>query len=144
MLFKSNGVTALEGTGKLLDGKQVEVTGHDGKSQTYAADNVIIASGSVPVNIPPAPMTDDIIATPPVRSSFSEAPKRLGVIGAGVIGLELGSVWSRLGSEVTVLEALDSFLPMVDQAISKETLTAQEAGPGHQAGRSRHRLRGQG
>ncbi|MCE3026257.1 dihydrolipoyl dehydrogenase [Salinicola sp. DM10] len=122
MLFKSNGVTALEGTGKLLDGKQVEVTGHDGKSQTYTADNVIIASGSVPVNIPPAPMTDDIIVDSAGALEFSEAPKRLGVIGAGVIGLELGSVWSRLGSEVTVLEALDSFLPMVDQAISKETL----------------------
>ncbi|MGJ8515229.1 dihydrolipoyl dehydrogenase [Carnimonas bestiolae] len=120
MLFKANGVTALEGSGKLLAGKKVEVTGHDGASETYEADNVIIASGSVPVNIPPAPLTDDIIVDSTGALEFTEAPKRLGVIGAGVIGLELGSVWSRLGSEVTVLEALDSFLPMVDAQVAKE------------------------
>lgn len=120
MLFKANGVTALEGTGKLLAGKKVEVTGHDGSSATYEAANVIIASGSVPVNIPPAPLTDDIIVDSTGALEFTEAPKRLGVIGAGVIGLELGSVWSRLGSEVTVLEALDSFLPMVDSQVAKE------------------------
>lgn len=120
MLFKANGVTALEGSGKLLAGKQVEVTAHDGSTETYAADNVIIASGSVPVNIPPAPLTDDIIVDSTGALEFTEAPKRLGVIGAGVIGLELGSVWNRLGSEVTVIEALDSFLPMVDGQVAKE------------------------
>lgn len=121
MLFKANGVTPLEGSGKVLAGKQVEVTAHDGSATTYSADNIIIASGSVPVNIPPAPLTDDVIVDSTGALEFTEAPKRLGVIGAGVIGLELGSVWNRLGSEVTVIEALDSFLPSVDEQIAKET-----------------------
>ncbi|GAB2795363.1 dihydrolipoyl dehydrogenase [Halomonas shantousis] len=120
-LFKANGVTALEGTGKVVASKQVEVTGHDGEKATYEADSIVIASGSVPVEIPPTPLTDDLIVSSTGALEFQEVPKRLGVIGAGVIGLELGSVWSRLGSEVTVLEAMDSFLPMVDQAVAKET-----------------------
>lgn len=120
-LFKANGVTALEGAGKVLSGKKVEVTGHDGEKSTYEADNIVIASGSVPVEIPPTPLTDDIIVSSTGALEFTEAPKRLGVIGAGVIGLELGSVWGRLGSEVTVLEAMDSFLPMVDKDVAKET-----------------------
>ncbi|MEA3249976.1 MAG: dihydrolipoyl dehydrogenase [Pseudomonadota bacterium] len=120
-LFKANGVTALEGTGKVLSNSKVEVTGKDGGKETYEADNIIIASGSVPVEIPPTPLTEGLIVDSAGALEFSEAPKRLGVIGAGVIGLELGSVWSRMGSEVTMLEAMDSFLPMVDQAIAKET-----------------------
>ena len=120
-LFKANGVTALEGTGKVTSSKQVEVTGHDGDKSTYEADNIVIAAGSVPVEIPPTPLTEGLIVDSSGALEFTEAPKRLGVIGAGVIGLELGSVWSRLGSEVTMLEAMDSFLPMVDSAIAKET-----------------------
>ncbi|MCG7601035.1 dihydrolipoyl dehydrogenase [Halomonas sp. McH1-25] len=120
-LFKANGVTALEGTGKVLSNNKVEVTGKEGEKETYEADNIVIASGSVPVEIPPTPLTEGLIVDSAGALEFTEAPKRLGVIGAGVIGLELGSVWSRLGSEVTVLEAMDSFLPMVDQAVAKET-----------------------
>lgn len=120
-LFKANGVTAIDGTGKVVSSKQVEVTDQDGKSTTYDADHIVIAAGSVPVEIPPTPLTEDLIVDSTGALEFQEVPKRLGVIGAGVIGLELGSVWSRLGSEVTVLEALDSFLPMVDTAIAKET-----------------------
>ncbi|MBB3229308.1 dihydrolipoyl dehydrogenase [Halomonas stenophila] len=120
-LFKANGVTALEGTGKVTGSKQVEVTDKDGKAATYEADNIVVAAGSVPVEIPPTPMTEDLIVDSTGALEFQEAPKRLGVIGAGVIGLELGSVWSRLGSEVTVLEALDDFLPMVDKDVAKET-----------------------
>ena len=120
-LFKANGVTALEGTGKLLPGKKVEVTGNDGNSETYEAENVVLASGSVPVEIPPAPLTEGLIVDSSGALEFQDVPKRLGVIGAGVIGLELGSVWNRLGSEVTVLEAMDSFLPVVDEQIAKET-----------------------
>ncbi|MDH2373188.1 dihydrolipoyl dehydrogenase [Cobetia sp. 3AK] len=119
-LFKANGVTALEGTGKVLPNKQVEVTGHDGEKATYDAENIVIASGSVPVEIPPTPLTEGLIVDSTGALEFTETPKRLGVIGAGVIGLELGSVWSRCGSEVTVLEAVDSFLPMVDAAVAKE------------------------
>tara|TARA_A100001391_G_scaffold204919_1_gene202458 strand:- start:1158 stop:2597 length:1440 start_codon:yes stop_codon:yes gene_type:complete len=119
-LFKANGVTALEGTGKVLPNKQVEVTDHDGGKATYEAENIVIASGSVPVEIPPTPLTEGLIVDSTGALEFTETPKRLGVIGAGVIGLELGSVWSRCGSEVTVLEAVDSFLPMVDAAVAKE------------------------
>lgn len=119
-LFKANGVTSLEGTGKLLSGRKVEYTNHAGTAEVIDAQNVIIATGSVPVDIPPAPLTDDVIVDSTGALEFTEVPKRLGVIGAGVIGLELGSVWSRLGSEVVVLEAQDAFLHLVDQNVAKE------------------------
>ncbi|MEH6583028.1 MAG: dihydrolipoyl dehydrogenase [Halioglobus sp.] len=120
-LFKHNGVTPISGTGKVLAGANVEVTDKDGKVQVVEAGNVIIAAGSVPVEIPPAPIDNDLIVDSTGALEFTEIPGRLGVIGAGVIGLELGSVWGRLGSEVVVLEALDEFLPMMDVQISKET-----------------------
>lgn len=120
-LFKHNGVTALAGTGKVLAGAKVEVTDKDGNVQVVEAGSVIIAAGSLPVNIPPAPVNGDTIVDSTGALEFTEIPKRLGVIGAGVIGLELGSVWGRLGAEVVVLEALDTFLPMMDQQISKES-----------------------
>lgn len=120
-LFKSNGVTSLFGTGKLLAGKKVEVTDFDGKVTVYDADNVILASGSSPINIPPAPIDNDVVVNSTGALEFTEVPKRLGVIGAGVIGLELGSVWNRCGAKVVVLEALDSFLAIMDQQIAKET-----------------------
>lgn len=119
-LFKANGVKVAQGTGKLLAGKKVEVTDAQGKVTILEAENVILAAGSVPVNIPPAPLEGDIVVDSTGALEFQEVPKRLGVIGAGVIGLELGSVWSRLGSEVVVLEALDTFLPAVDQQVAKE------------------------
>lgn len=119
-LFKANGVKTIQGTAKLLAGKQVEVTNGDGKVSVLDAENVILAAGSVPVTIPPAPLEGDIVVDSTGALEFQEVPKRLGVIGAGVIGLELGSVWSRLGSEVVVLEALDTFLPAVDQQVAKE------------------------
>jgi len=119
-LFKANGVTAVEGFGKVLAGKKVEVTDNDGKTTTLEAENIIIAAGSVPVEIPPAPIDQDVIVDSTGALEFQAVPKRLGIIGAGVIGLELGSVWARLGSEVVVLEALDTFLPAMDQQIAKE------------------------
>ncbi len=119
-LLKSNGVDVLEGSAKLLAGRQVEFTPHGGDAQTFDADNVILASGSVPVEIPPAPLTDDLIVDSTGALDFKSVPKRLGIIGAGIIGLELGSVWNRLGSEVVVLEALDDFMPMCDDAVAKE------------------------
>ncbi|WP_428240922.1 dihydrolipoyl dehydrogenase [Gynuella sp.] len=118
-LFKANGVTSIEGTGKLLENKQVEVAKHDGSTEVLEAKNVIIATGSVPVEIPPTPMHEDIVVDSTGALEFTEVPKRLGVIGAGVIGLELGSVWARLGSDVVVIEAQDKFLPTADQAIAK-------------------------
>ncbi|HZJ95637.1 MAG TPA: dihydrolipoyl dehydrogenase [Thiopseudomonas sp.] len=128
-LFKANGVTTLEGHGKLLANKKVEVTAADGTVEVYEADNVIIAAGSQPIDIAPAPVDQDIIVDSTGALEFQEVPKKLGVIGAGVIGLELGSVWARLGAEVTVIEAQDKFLPMVDDQVAKEalkTLTKQK------------------
>lgn len=119
-LFKANGVTLLEGNGKLLSGKKVEVTGLDGNVQVVEAENVILASGSRPIDIPPAPVDQKVIVDSTGALEFQSVPKRLGVIGAGVIGLELGSVWARLGAEVTVLEALDKFLVAADEQVSKE------------------------
>ena len=121
-LFKGNGVTPLHGHGKLLAGCQVAYTDHDGQTSTLSASHVILAPGSVPVEIEPAPLTDGYIVDSTGALEFDAVPPRLGVIGAGVIGLELGSVWNRLGSEVVVLEALDTFLPMADERISRDTL----------------------
>ena len=104
----------------MLAGKQVEVTMGDGSTQILEADNIVIAAGSVPIQIPPTPIDDKVIVDSTGALEFLKVPKRLGVIGAGVIGLELSSVWARLGSEVVVLEALDEFLPAVDKQVAKE------------------------
>lgn len=122
MLFQANGVTWLQGTGQLLSDKKVLFTPHEGDVQTLQAQNVILATGSEPIQIPVAKLEDDVIVDNSGALDFTETPKRLGVIGAGVIGLELGSVWARLGAEVVVLEAVDTFLPMVDKQVAKETL----------------------
>lgn len=119
-LLKGNGVTTFEGKGQLKANKAVEVTKQDGSVETIEADNVILAMGSIPVEIPPTPTDGDIIVDSTGALEFTEVPKRLGVIGAGVIGLELGSVWKRLGSEVVVLEAMDTFLAAADGAIAKD------------------------
>ncbi|MCP8898193.1 dihydrolipoyl dehydrogenase [Gilvimarinus xylanilyticus] len=119
-LFQSNKVKSLYGTGKLLAGKKVEFTDNEGKTTTLEAENVILASGSVPVNIGVAPVDNDVIVDSSGALEFQEVPKRLGVIGAGVIGLELGSVWKRVGAEVVLLEAMDNFLSIMDQQIAKE------------------------
>lgn len=119
-LFKANGVDSMEGAGKVLAGKKVEVTKDDGAVEVLEAANIIIAAGSVPVEIPPAPIDQDVIVDSTGALEFQEVPKRLGVIGAGVIGLELGSVWNRVGSDVVLLEALEDFLPMMDKMIAKE------------------------
>ena len=119
-LFKHNGVTPISGVGKVLVGAKVEVTDSKGNVQVLDASNVIIAAGSVPVSIAPAPIDDEHIIDSTGALMLTEVPVRLGVIGAGVIGLELGSVWRRLGSEVVMLEALDEFLPMMDVQIAKE------------------------
>ncbi|MCC2637988.1 MAG: dihydrolipoamide dehydrogenase of 2-oxoglutarate dehydrogenase [Moraxellaceae bacterium] len=121
-LFKGNGVTWLQGSGKLLAGRKVEFTPLEGAVETIDAQHVILATGSVPVNIPVAALVEDLIVDSTGALEFQSVPKRLGVIGAGVIGLELGSVWSRLGAEVVVLEAVDAFLPACDKAVAKEAM----------------------
>jgi dihydrolipoamide dehydrogenase len=121
-LFKAAGVTPLQGHGKLLPGKKVQFTAHDGSTRELTAKHVILASGSTPMELRSAPFDGKNIVDSWGALEFSAVPKRLGVIGAGVIGLELGSVWRRLGSEVVVLEALPDFLPTADQQLAKEAL----------------------
>lgn len=120
-LLKHNGVTVIEGRGKVLAGRQVEVTNAAGDVSQFDASNVVLAAGSEPVNIPPAPIDGEFIVDSTGALEFDAVPERLGVIGAGVIGLELGSVWGRLGADVVLLEALDTFLPTMDEQIAKET-----------------------
>jgi dihydrolipoamide dehydrogenase len=119
-LFKANGVTGIQGHGRLLPGNKVLVTGADGAERTLQAKHVVLASGSAPIRIGAMPHDGKFIVDSWNALEFDAVPARLGVIGAGVIGLELGSVWRRLGSEVTVLEAMPELLPMADQAIAKE------------------------
>jgi dihydrolipoamide dehydrogenase len=121
-LFKANGVVGIQGHGRLLPGNKVQVKGADGSERTLEAKHVILASGSVPIRLRSVPHDGKYIVDSWNALEFDAVPARLGVIGAGVIGLELGSVWRRLGSEVVVIEALDQFLPMVDQTIAKEAL----------------------
>jgi len=119
-LFKANGVVGIQGHGRLLPGNKVLVTGADGAEKTLEAKHVVLASGSTPIRLDAMPHDGKFIVDSWNALEFDTVPARLGVIGAGVIGLELGSVWRRLGSEVTVLEALPELLPMADQAIAKE------------------------
>ncbi len=121
-LFKAAGVTGLQGHGKLLSGNRVEFTDKDGKKEELTAKHVVLAAGSAPTELTSLPFDGERIVDSWGALEFDAVPKRLGVIGAGVIGLELGSVWRRLGSEVVMLEALDAFLPIADGAVSKEAL----------------------
>jgi len=121
-LLKSAGVTAMQGHGKLLPNRQVEFTAHDGAKQTLSARHIVLASGSQPMPLKSAPFDGKHIVDSWGALEFDAVPKRLGVIGAGVIGLELGSVWRRLGAEVVVLEAMPGFLAMADQQLSKEAM----------------------
>jgi dihydrolipoamide dehydrogenase len=119
MLFKANKVMSIAGRGKLLAGKRVEVTAHDGSVSTLSANHVILAAGSVPIQIPSMPFDGKYIVDNVGALDFDTVPKRFGVIGAGVIGLEMGSVWKRLGAEVTILEALPDFLAACDADIAR-------------------------
>ncbi len=123
-LFKANGVEWLKGHGKLLADRQVEITAQDGTVDVVSADHVIIATGSRPIDIGAAPVdnAEGVIVDSTGALDFRQVPKTLGVIGAGVIGLELGSVWNRLGAQVVVLEAVDDFLALVDQQIARDAL----------------------
>lgn len=118
-LFKANKISFFHGRGKLMADNKVAVTGQD-DTHTIRGKNVILACGSAPIDIPVAKIDQDRIVDSTGALAFEAVPGHLGVIGAGVIGLELGSVWRRLGAEVTVLEALDSFLPTADKIIARD------------------------
>ncbi|WP_028918902.1 dihydrolipoyl dehydrogenase [Pseudoxanthomonas suwonensis] len=124
MLFKANKVAAYYGFGELQPGNVVKVRQHDGSEVELKGTNVIIAAGSDSIELPFAKFDGEYIVDNVGALDFTEVPKRLAVIGAGVIGLELGSVWRRLGAEVTILEAMPEFLPAADAEVSK--LAARE------------------
>ena len=119
-LLKAAGVTALVGHGRLMPGRVVEVTGFDDSKQSLRARHVVLASGSVPMELKSLPFDGRQIIDSWGALELEAVPKRLCVIGAGVIGLELGSVWRRLGAQVVVLEALEALLPMADQQVAVE------------------------
>jgi len=118
-LFKKNKVDWLKGKGRIAGPGKVEVVGADGKAATYEAKNIVIATGSEPSPLPGVTIDQDRIVDSTGALSLPKVPKSLLVIGAGIIGLELGSVWRRLGAEVTVVEFLDRIVPGVDAEVAK-------------------------
>lgn len=121
-LFKANKITAYYGFGQLQPGKVVKVKQHDGSEVELQGKHIVIAAGSDSIELPFAKFDGKHIVDNVGALDFTAVPKRLGVIGAGVIGLELGSVWKRLGAEVTVLEAMPDFLAAADAEVSKLAL----------------------
>jgi len=124
LLFRKNKVTSMHGRGRFIGGGipyQIEVRNAEA-AEVIEAKHVIIATGSVPRQLPFAPVDNDRIVDNIGALALAQVPRRLGVIGAGVIGLEMGSVWKRLGSQVTVLEALPGFLQAADEQVAKEAL----------------------
>jgi dihydrolipoamide dehydrogenase len=118
MLFKKNNVTRYLGRGRIAGQGRVTIEGKD--NCELAADHIIIATGSIPTSLPGVELDGEFIGTSTMGLSMDKVPEHLVVIGAGVIGLELGSVWNRLGSKVTVLEYMDTILPGLDSEIIKE------------------------
>jgi dihydrolipoamide dehydrogenase len=116
---KANPVTPIAGFATLHAGRKVSIKGHDGKVAEITGKHVILAAGSVPIELPFAKYDNRLILDNAGALDIGAVPRRLGVIGAGVIGLELGSVWRRLGSEVTILEALPDFLAAADADIAR-------------------------
>src|SRR5215475_1925075 len=114
-LFKKNKVTFFHGRGSFVSPGEVKVG-----SETLQAKNVIVATGSVPRALPGAAFDEKLVLSNDGALAIPEVPKRLGIVGAGVIGLEMGSVWRRLGSEVTILEALPAFLGAADEQVARE------------------------
>jgi dihydrolipoamide dehydrogenase len=119
-LFKAAGVVALYGQARLLSGRRIEVSLNDGSRTQLEARHVVLASGSVPIELKAMPFDHRLIVDSWDALEFDAVPKRLCVVGAGVIGLELGSVWRRLGAQVVMLEALDTFLAIADQQLASE------------------------
>lgn len=120
-LFKTNKIKLVHGHARVSPGRIVDVSdrGSPNTRESLEAEHIIIAAGSSPVRMDRAPLTDGYIYDSAGALEFDSVPKTLGIIGAGAIGLELGSVWSRLGSEVVLLEAMDTLLPTADKQISR-------------------------
>ncbi len=118
-LFKANGITSFTGRAQLLADRKIIITQKNSKTRKkLSAKNIIIATGSRPIDISAAKMDGVLIVDSQAALNFDQVPDHLGIIGAGVIGLEMGSVWQRFGSEVTILEAQDNFLPAADRDVA--------------------------
>ena len=121
-LFKKNKITHLKGKGSILTKDTVFVIDNSGKKTKYKAKNIVIATGSVPASLPGIKIDEKTIVSSTGALSFQKVPRELIVIGAGYVGLEIASVWKRLGSNVTVIEFLDHIIPGMDKDISNEFL----------------------
>ena len=119
LLFKGNKVAPYNGFATLKPNRVVSIKGADGATTEISATNVILAAGSKSIELPFAKFDNKFIVDNVGALDFAAVPKRLGVIGAGVVGLELGSVWKRLGADVTILEALPDFLAAADRDVAK-------------------------
>ena len=119
-LMKKNKIDVISGTGKILGAGKVEVTGSDGKAQTVETKNIVIATGSDIARLKGIEIDEKRIVSSTGALSLDKVPANLLIIGAGVIGLELGSVWHRLGAKVTVVEFLDRILPGTDGEVAKQ------------------------
>ena len=154
-LLKKNKVEAFFGTGRIAAPGQVEVRSEDGSNQMLETKNIVIATGSDVTPLPGVEIDEKVVVSSTGALELATVPKRLVVIGAGVIGLELGSVWRRLGSEVIVVEYLDRILPGMDgevcrqfqRILTKQGIQFRLVLQGHQGraeGQGRGRLRGAG
>ena len=121
-LMKKNKIEVHQGVGSFVDKNTIKITGKDGKDKTITTEKVIIATGSKPTPLPFAPFDKKRIISSTEALELKEIPKHLIVIGGGVIGMELGSVYARIGSKVTVVEFLDSLIPTMDGTMGKELL----------------------
>lgn len=121
-LFKKNKVTHYEGHGRILEKGRVLLTTSDGKETEISCEHIVIATGSSVANLKGVELDGDLIGTSTEALSYPSVPEHLVVIGAGYIGMEMGSVWRRLGSQVTIVEYLDRILPGMDAEIAKEAL----------------------
>ena len=124
-LFAKNKITKITGTGEILDNNTVEIS--DGsKSETIKAKNILIATGSKVIDIPGVEVDEKSIVSSTGALALPKVPKHMVVIGGGVIGLELGSVWKRLGSKVTVVEFADRIVPSLDKEIGKNSSSSKD------------------
>jgi dihydrolipoamide dehydrogenase len=119
-LFKKNKIETFRGTGRIAAPGKVEVKGDDGKTQTLETKNIVIASGSDVARLPGIAIDEKRIVSSTGALDLASVPKKLLIVGAGIIGLELGSVWRRLGAEVTIVEFLDHILPGIDREVATQ------------------------
>jgi dihydrolipoamide dehydrogenase len=125
-LFKKNKIEAFHGSGRIIAPGKIEVKGEDGKTQTLETKNIVIATGSDVAQLSGIEIDEKRIVSSTGALDLAKVPQRLVVVGAGIIGLELGSVWRRLGAEVTIVEYLDHILPGIDGEVARAFHRMQE------------------